>query len=149
MVSATDAFPTAIAADARYMTAAQQMCAGRRNGSNRRLAKMPEVRLIDKQETLKKLCETCGYCEKFEKAVRTRHPDFVTDRCNFYKFLASRPTVEADIDRDAILRLCNEIEMIIVTVCDTGYTLQNGDVEAIIKRTKTIRKELTEDAGTD
>lgn len=56
---------------------------------------------------------------------------------------------KADIDRAAILRMCNEIEMIIVTVCDTGYTLQNGDVEAIMKRTKAIRKELTADAGTD
>lgn len=56
---------------------------------------------------------------------------------------------EVDIDRSAITRLCNEIEMIIVTVCDTGYTLQSGDVEAIMKRTKAIRKELTGDAETD
>ena len=53
---------------------------------------------------------------------------------------------EADIDHSAIMRLCNEIEMIVVTVCDTGYTLQGGDVEAIMKRTKAIRKELTGDA---
>ncbi len=58
--------------------------------------------------------------------------------------IAQQPTIEADIDRAAIMRLCNEIEMIIVTVCDTGYTLQNGDVEAIMKRTKAIRKDLTE-----
>lgn len=54
---------------------------------------------------------------------------------------------DADIDHAAILRLCNEIEMIIVTVCDTGYTLQEGDEEAIMKRTKAIKKELTRDAG--
>ena len=109
---------------------------------------MPE--LIDRQAALKKMCELCGYkCEMFEKAMRTRYPDFVTDKCNNYNFLAEQPTVEADIDRDAILRLCNEIEMIIVTVCDTGYTLQDSDVEAIIKRTKAIKKELTEDAGTN
>lgn len=53
------------------------------------------------------------------------------------------------MDKAKILRLCNEIEMIIVTVCDTGYTLQPGDEEAIMKRTKAIRKELTGDAGTD
>lgn len=41
-----------------------------------------------------------------------------------------------DIDRSAILRLCSEIEMIIVTVCDTGYTLQECDVEAIMKKQK-------------
>ena len=63
------------------------------------------------------------------------------------ELIAKQPTIEADIDRAAILRLCNEIEMIIVTVCDTGYTLQDGDVEAIMKRTKAIRKELTDDAG--
>lgn len=60
--------------------------------------------------------------------------------------IAKQPTIEADIDRAAIMRLCNEIEMIIVTVCDTGYTLQDGDEEAIMKRTKAIRKELTGDA---
>ncbi len=56
---------------------------------------------------------------------------------------------EVDIDRAAIMRLCNEIEMILVTVCDTGYTLQDGDVDAVMKRTKAIRKELTGDAETD
>lgn len=61
-------------------------------------------------------------------------------------YVNAMPTIEADIDRAAILRLCKEIEMIIVTVCDTGYTLQEGDEEAIMKRTKAIRKELTEDA---
>lgn len=65
------------------------------------------------------------------------------------ELIAKQPTIEADIDRAAILRLCNEIEMIIVTVCDTGYTLQDGDVEAIMKRTKAIRKELTGDAEAD
>jgi hypothetical protein len=65
------------------------------------------------------------------------------------ELIAKQPTVESDIDRAAIMRLCNEIEMIIVTVCDTGYTLQSGDVEAIMKRTKAIKKELTGDAKTD
>ena len=65
------------------------------------------------------------------------------------ELIAKQPTIEADIDRAAILRLCDSIEMIIVTVCDTGYTLQEGDEEAIMKRTKAIRKELTGDAGTD
>lgn len=27
--------------------------------------------------------------------MRTTHPDFVTDKCNNYKFLAEQPTVEA------------------------------------------------------
>ena len=107
---------------------------------------MPE--LIDRQATLKKMCELCGRCEWCEKAIRSSHPFFVTDKCNTYKLIAEQPTIEADIDRDAILRMCNEIEMIIVTVCDTGYTLQDGDVEAIIKRAKAIRKEVSEDAGT-
>lgn len=56
---------------------------------------------------------------------------------------------EADIDRAAIMRLCNGIEMIIVTVCNTRYTLQPGDEEAIMERTKAIKKELTGDAETD
>ena len=58
------------------------------------MAKTPE--LIDRQAALKKMCETCGYCEKFEKAMRSTHPDFVTDKCNNYKFLAEQPTIEAE-----------------------------------------------------
>lgn len=58
------------------------------------------------------------------------------------EYIKQMPTIH-DIDRAAILRLCDSIEMIIVTVCDTGYTLQEGDEEAIMKRTKAIRKELT------
>jgi hypothetical protein len=67
----------------------------------------------------------------------------------FVELIDKQPTIEAEIDRAALLRLCNEIEMIIVTVCDTGYTLQNGDIEAIMKRTKAIREEVRKDVGTD
>ena len=65
------------------------------------------------------------------------------------ELIAKQPTIEADIDRAKILRLCDSIEMIIVTVCNTGYTLQDGDEEAIMKRTKAIKKELTGNAETD
>lgn len=51
------------------------------------------------------------------------------------------------MDKEKILRLCNAIEMIIATVCDTGYTLQPGDEEAIMKMTKAIKKELNGNAG--
>ena len=54
------------------------------------------MELIDKQETLKKMCELCGYCEKFEESMRKTHPYFVADKCNVYKFLAKQPTVEAE-----------------------------------------------------
>ena len=56
---------------------------------------MQEVRLIDREATLKKMCETCGYCARFEKAMRSTHPDFVIVRCKYYKFLAEQPTIEA------------------------------------------------------
>lgn len=52
--------------------------------------------LIDREVTLKKMCETCGYCARFEKAMRTTHPDFVTDKCREYKFFAEQPAVEAE-----------------------------------------------------
>lgn len=93
------------------------------------------MQLIDKHALLKKVYE---------------HPqerERMTDGEWCRKCIYEAPTIEVDIDRAAIMRLCNEIEMIIVTVCDTGYTLQGGDVEAIMKRTKAIRKELTGDAG--
>lgn len=53
--------------------------------------------LIDRQAALKKMCESCGYCERFEKAMRTTHPDFVSDKCNNYKFLAEQPAIESQI----------------------------------------------------
>lgn len=46
------------------------------------------------------------------------------------------------MDKEKILRLCNQIEMIINTVCNTGYTLQPGDVDAIFNRTKAIAAEI-------
>ena len=52
---------------------------------------MKMLELIDRQETLKKMCEWCGQCERFENAMRSTHPDFVTDKCNNYKFLAEQP----------------------------------------------------------
>lgn len=47
------------------------------------------------------------------------------------------------MDKAKILRLCDQIEMIIVTVCNTGYTLQPGDEEAIFNRTKAIMDEVS------
>lgn len=46
------------------------------------------------------------------------------------------------MDKEKILRLCNQIEMIINTVCNTGYTLQPGDEDAIFNRTKAIVAEI-------
>ena len=53
------------------------------------------------------------------------------------------------MDKAKIMRLCNQIEKIIGTVCNTGYTLQPGVKEAIFNRTKAIMDEVSEDAGTD
>lgn len=60
---------------------------------------MPE--LIDREATLKKMCEACGYCEQFEKSMRSTYPDFVADKCNIYKFIAEQPTIEAKSVRRA------------------------------------------------
>lgn len=47
--------------------------------------------LIDRQATLKKMCELCGNrCEKFEKAMQTTH------LCSNYRFLSEQPTIEAE-----------------------------------------------------
>ena len=56
--------------------------------------KMPE--LIDKEVALKDMCELCGYCVRFENAMRSTHPNFVSDKCGVYKFLAGLPTIEAE-----------------------------------------------------
>lgn len=107
---------------------------------------MPE--LIDRQAALKKMCETCGYCERFEKAMRLTHPDFVSDKCNNYKFIAEQPTIELetrDIDRAKIMRLCNEIE----DICAESYArchMNLADCKAIMDKINEIGKELTGDA---
>lgn len=53
--------------------------------------------LIEREATLKKMCELCGYCERFEHAMRSTHPDFVTEKCNVYKFLMEQPTIEPEV----------------------------------------------------
>lgn len=64
--------------------------------------------------------------------------------------ISKQPTIEADIDRAAILRLCNEIEEI---ACHTGNVSMDyivyADAQTIIDKIKTIGKELTGDAGND
>ena len=89
--------------------------------------------------------------DKYDQAYDEAAVDVINYIKNYVAGMPAeeQPTIESDIDRVAILRLCNEIEMIIVTACDTGYTLQDGDVKAIMKRTKAIRGELTRGAGTD
>ena len=46
------------------------------------------------------------------------------------------------MNKSIILSLCNQIEMIVATVCDTGYTLQPGDEEAIFNMVKEIIDEV-------
>jgi hypothetical protein len=59
-------------------------------------------------------------------------------------------TIEADIDRAEIMRLCNEIEDIVseISKLSENYLIYS-DCKSILDRTKAIRKELTGDAGTD
>ena len=61
---------------------------------------------------------------------------------------AACPLIEVpDIDRAEILRLCNEIEMIVCEIYNTGHMMQNCDYNAILNRLKAIGKELTGDVG--
>lgn len=47
------------------------------------------------------------------------------------------------IDSARILRLCNEIEMIMCEIYNTGHTMQNCDYEAVDKRLKSIAEEIS------
>lgn len=47
------------------------------------------------------------------------------------------------MDKTKILRLCNEIEMIMCEVSNTGHTMQDCDYEAVDKRLKAIVAEIT------
>lgn len=64
------------------------------------------------------------------------------------KVIDSQPTIESDIDRAAILRLCNEIEDIVseISKLSENYLIYS-DCKSILDRTKAIGKELTGDAG--
>lgn len=46
------------------------------------------------------------------------------------------------MNTDKIISLCNQIELIIGAICNTGYTIQLGDEEAIFNRTKAIADEV-------
>lgn len=53
-------------------------------------------KLIDKEETIKRMCESCGYCDRQECDV---------DRCNIYKFLSEHPIVVCVSDD---FQICNK-----------------------------------------
>lgn len=47
------------------------------------------------------------------------------------------------MNKTKILQLCNEIEVIMCEISNTGYTMQNCDYEAIDKKLKAIVAEIT------
>ncbi len=51
------------------------------------------------------------------------------------------------IDCARILKLCNEIEMIMCEIYNTGHTMQNCDYEAVDKRLKSIAAEAAAGKG--
>ena len=66
------------------------------------------------------------------------------------RVINSQPTIEADIDSAAILRLCNEIEEIVTTIANCSGNWQTvDDCRTVCDKLKEIGKELTGDAGTD
>lgn len=105
------------------------------------------VRKPEMSEADRKKCEEwCKDCEHIEM-------------CKWYPFggcdfrllpKPEQPTIEADIDRAAILRLCSDIadEVTDIAFNSTHYHIRDC-CEAIRKYLEEIRKELTEDAGTD
>lgn len=108
--------------------------------------------LVDKQAALKKMCESCGRCEMFEKAMRTTHPDFVTDKCDHYKFLAEQPTIEAEPVihcKDCAFWERKRVSCEGLARCRTGesgYRCRFGhDFCSRAQR----REEVSEDVGTD
>ena len=65
-------------------------------------------------------------------------------QCRTIRIINEQPTIEADIDRAAILRLCNEIEVIITTIANYSDSFQTVEFcRAVCDRLKEIGKELT------
>ena len=96
--------------------------------------------LIDREATLKKMCEICNFHTS---------PDFVCRKCNVYEMIAAQPTIEADIYRAAIMRMLHGIEADATTIAYLSDNQQVFDCShAILDRVELIGKELTGDANT-
>jgi hypothetical protein len=109
------------------------------NGCVRRLKKMLEVRPIDAN----------AFAEQYGNYYAEEGPEegFIG---TVGELIAKQPTIEADIDRAEIMRLCNEIEDIVseISKLSENYFIYTG-CKSILDRTKAIGKELTGDAGTN
>ena len=101
---------------------------------------MPE--LVDKIELKEKVraLHDCGCDDEF-----TRGFYWAVDEC--VAVIDRAPTIP-DIDRAAILRLCNEIEEIVTAIANWSENWQTvDDCRTVCDKLKEIGKELTGDAG--
>lgn len=108
--------------------------------------------LIDREATLKKMCESCGYCERFEKTMRSTHPGFVSDKCNNYKFIAEQPTIEPEVRHgqwsEMICYKEHGIEMADYecTNCGGEISKQRGNTPKYCEHCGANMREVSEDA---
>ena len=99
------------------------------------------MRTIDADALMQKYCGACS------------NKEFCAEQsCKYYEFrwrIETSPTIP-EIDRAAILRLCNEIEDIVIEIhkLSSSYLIDT-DCRFIRNMLKAIGKELTGDAGTD
>lgn len=102
---------------------------------------MPEVRLIDANALIDKLDVLIS------DAILN---DTVIHYALIRQLVAEHPTIESDIDRAAILRLCNEIEDLAADIGNhTMMDVVYAEAQMIFYKAEEIGKELTRDAGTD
>ena len=98
--------------------------------------------LIDKDALLDILCFGCT---KYSGGIcRNEY-----GRCAEYTIIKQMPTIP-DIDSAAILRLCNEIEVVITAIANNSESFQTvEDCRTVCGILDKIGKELNGDAGTD
>lgn len=102
---------------------------------------MPEVRPIDANALKKHMCNMCDDGQRECKG---------DESCALLVWVNDMPKVEADqVNRAAILRLCNEIEDIVTRIYNSDEEIMYNDLISIRGKLKEIEKELTEDAGND
>lgn len=119
---------------------------------------MPEVRLIDANALIRDIAESVRYADEWEKESREKNDEdglkcaIETRRAllPMISRLKEAPTIEADIDRAAILRLCNAVEDLAADIGNhTMMDVVYAEARMIFDKAKEIGKELTKYVGTD
>ena len=106
--------------------------------------------LIDKDDLHKKILEEYDRHKAFYDLYHNVERGGIVQGISYASMILCKQPEIPDIDRAAILRLCNEIEEIVTAIANWSENWQTvDDCRTVCDKLKEIGKELTGDAGTD